>query len=343
MSTPPHAIGVHEHLTELHADAHTLDLGDVPDSADEASDATLRRRGAKRERMHEVDDDTESLASGAGALSGGAESARREHHNKHTRKCRARLKSKFDAVLDMLPPAPPSREVKHKVQVLEYAMHEFRALDSQLRGLEWALALHSHRQLLQWVSSFASVHSELSAALSPFIDLFCHKFGFVYAETWRLDGAHCFVERFAVCDAPWCTATQLEILSRAGDRFVRSKHMIHVDTPIVHSALTKLRPQLEHPNPPHAESDEDVRSRVLAEAGIATTLLVPVTVCADVVRFVAFHDIRERPVDEETRRMAAVIATSVGNAYNAAQHERNIRSEQLGSRANAAHSRATRS
>lgn len=289
---------LHEYLAALHDDAVNIDLsvplaslGPLPSDDDE--------------KLADEDpnaSDREQLQIQRPTSSGG----RREHHNKHTRRCRKRQKGKFDALLATLPPPADTREVKHKVQVLDYAMDAFRALDDELRALEWALALRSHTHLLRWTAASGG-------STEPFVELFLARMGFVYAETWRRSNdTTWFVERAVAHPTPWCGNQHTASIAAMGERLVRTQH-------VVNESCSPLAQALDCMQPVQLQGD---RSR--AEIGIATVLCVPVQLGGQVNRVIAFFDIRDRHIELETCRLAAVIAASIGNVACANEHERDV-------------------
>lgn len=334
------SVKLHEYLAALHADAAVIDLRAPPrteppgaivsDSEGGGGSVHGGRRGVKRERALVDDDESQG-------------SAKREHHNKHTRRCRARLKGKFDALLATLPPPPGAREVKHKVQILDYAMDALRALDDELRALEWALALRSQVHLLRWVAASARGATDLSAAAHPVVELLCARMGFVYAETLRpacvggnVDGTGVgaaspwFVERTHCQPHPWCGASTLERLAACGEAAQRQQHVIHPDICAPLSLSLERTAPVTHCGGP-------ATGQIRPELAAPTALLVPVPVVGQVRRIIVLFDVRERTVGPECVRLATVVAAAVGNVFISAEHQRNIRDKaQVGARGAAA-------
>ncbi len=305
---------LHEYLAALHDDAVNIDLS-LPDFS-------LGPLPSDDDSKHDDDEtsDRDQLVQRPTSTSG----ARREHHNKHTRRCRKRQKGKFDALLATLPTPADTREVKHKVQVLDYAMDAFRALDDELRALEWALALRSHAHLLRWTAASGG-------NTEPFVELFLARMGFVYAETWRRSNdSTWFVERAVAHPTPWCGNPHTATIAAMGERLVRTQQVISETYPPLAQALECMQP-VQH---------QGDTSR--AELGAATILCVPIQVGGEVNRIVAFFDVRDRIVEVETCRLAAVIAASIGNVACANEHERAVQNNTIVSGGRGASSRGAK-
>lgn len=343
--TPDEEMKLHTLLSEMHTDAQPVNLhagpathrparsacSDAPTEVDTV--ASPEHRAPKRERT--LVDETLALPGGATSMPHDGEdpSVRREHHNKHTRKCRKKLKDKFNSVVAMLPEPAANQEVKHKVQILDYTMEHFHKLNAELQELEMTHALQSNANMLAWIDQFAGVGDDISAALMRFLDLFCAERGWVYAEIWRpangLEEAgdpdaprDMFVEKFVVRESPWCPKHAADKLRGIADRFTRNQEVVPSTEHALQMTVHSLQPQVF--GGLSAFENGSQRAQLLAEAGVATSMLVPVIVDAEVVRIVAFHDTRDVRVGEEMKKLAMFVATSIGNAHNAAVVERAI-------------------
>lgn len=105
-------------------------------------------------------------------------------HNSHTRRCRAKVNTKFQELLSILPTPPPKTGVKHKAQILDYTIRVFREIYAKKLNLEAELALSSRAQLNMWVDSKVAPAKCLADILNPFMSLICTKENWQYAETW---------------------------------------------------------------------------------------------------------------------------------------------------------------
>ncbi len=164
----------------------------------------------------------------------------------HTRRCREKVNEKFARLLEALPAAPPGVEVKHKAQILEYAIRVFRRLLERRAELRVDIALASPSALARWAAS---------RPLSDFAALYARKHRWPYVETWR-DG----VLIAAHANAPHAHLRTLSacVTSQAG---------------IVGRVTASKRPEwLPHP---HDDAVVFPRASAAASAGVVLALGVP--------------------------------------------------------------------
>lgn len=106
----------------------------------------------------------------------------KQAHNSHTRRCRAKVNSKFKELMQILP--PPSNGIKHKAQILEYTIQIFRDYHAKKMSLEAELALSSRAHLNAWVEGVVTRSLSLQELLLPYLSLICTKGGWKYSEAW---------------------------------------------------------------------------------------------------------------------------------------------------------------
>lgn len=116
-------------------------------------------------------------------LSGG-DGQNKDMHNSHTRRCRAKVNSKFQELLSILPAPPPKTGIKHKAQILDYTIRVFREIHARKTLLEAELALSSRSQLHSWVQNVIVRSKSIQDALAPYLSLICTKGGWKYSEAW---------------------------------------------------------------------------------------------------------------------------------------------------------------
>lgn len=145
-------------------------------------------------------DDSDSMSVAPPATSGGGVAAtaatsaasgetgvrgmRKDVHNSHTRKCRAKVNTKFDELLTLLPPHPDSFQVKHKAQILDYTIHMYKRIQARKNQLEAELALSTRANLAAWVDTVVASSRTLPDALRPYLHLIAVQKRFRYAELW---------------------------------------------------------------------------------------------------------------------------------------------------------------
>jgi len=114
----------------------------------------------------------------------GVRGMRKDVHNSHTRKCRAKVNTKFDELLTLLPPHPDSFQVKHKAQILDYTIHMYKRIQARKNQLEAELALSTRANLAAWVDTVVASSRTLPEALRPYLHLIAVQKRFRYAELW---------------------------------------------------------------------------------------------------------------------------------------------------------------
>ncbi|GAB0494799.1 hypothetical protein MMPV_006095 [Pyropia vietnamensis] len=125
-----------------------------------------------------------TAASSAASAEPGVRGMRKDVHNSHTRKCRAKVNTKFDELLTLLPPHPDSFQVKHKAQILDYTIHMYKRIQARKNQLEAELALSTRANLAAWVDTVVASSRTLPEALQPYLHLIAVQKRFRYAELW---------------------------------------------------------------------------------------------------------------------------------------------------------------
>lgn len=340
-------------LAALHTDATAIDLAapfiSAPDNDndDENNKNVQAVRGVKREReLDNINIDADLYTTSED---------KREHHNKHTRRCRARLKSKFDSLMATLPvPLPVHGEVKHKVQILDYTIEVFERLDEELKLLEWNLALKSHKHLLKWIIAQED-------PVQAFVQLFCNKFGFVYAEVWSRRNKSGGGDKDGDNDNTTIingnnggnhhrTLSQGAAISNtngndgngnSADGWLVDKFSCHqtswVDeetlTEIITTAQKLIKSQTVLTNTNIGVDIQDgemyhptqiVPNHRVHSHNLRTCLLVPIFVMGDAAKIIALFDTRvNRTIERHVMQLAATIAGNIGNVFAANQHAHN--------------------
>mmetsp|Transcript_32976 Transcript_32976/g.129405 ORF Transcript_32976/g.129405 Transcript_32976/m.129405 type:complete len:293 (-) Transcript_32976:942-1820(-) len=108
----------------------------------------------------------------------------KDSNKSHTRKCREKVNDKFKQLLEELPMPPAGIELQHKAQILDYTIKTLKELSNRKTSLETELAFSSKKNLLRWVDNVISNAKNFPDAVKPFLDMFCTKKGWKYAELW---------------------------------------------------------------------------------------------------------------------------------------------------------------
>lgn len=236
----------------------------------------------------------------------------------HTRRCRAKVNNNFERLLGALPPPPSGVEVKHKAQILAYAIDRFRSVRCHNMRLEMQLALSSPYQMQRWVRSVVSSATSLTDALKPFMALICLTKSWKYAELWapsiRPGSDSTALKYIAGALPPTVVGEELNRL-----RTYRTKSRQYVFRPrsgVPGRVFLTMRPEwlpllndpVAFPRAPHA-----VRNKV------EVTFAVPVIVNGSVQMVVEFFDTAKREYDPYTLNMANEIADLFGKAFTGRQ------------------------
>lgn len=239
---------------------------------------------------------------------------RRDHHNTHTRRCRARLNWRFDALNRMLP-VPENAEVKHKVHILDHAIVGLKSLQAENDELRLLVALRSNAAVLDWIDSFAPQASNAVAALKPVLDMLTFVGGWPYAEIWtRKNGGRggMQMQHFAVK-----SSALLEPAMSALGRHAGQGSSVSEESDIVGHVFLNGCAQWSGSV---VEQCRDVsRRQMLSNARLRTCLALPVAIDGEITHVVAVYDIRERPEDSKLVEFASFVTGMVGNAFGAAQ------------------------
>lgn len=233
----------------------------------------------------------------------------------HTRRCRQKVNNNFERLLNALPPPPEGVEVKHKAQILSYAIERFRTVRCHNMHLEMQLAMSSPYQMRRWVQSVVGSANNLREALKPFMALICLTKKWKYAELWapqvKGGGKDAMILRYLTGALPPTLEgdelRRLKMYRSNSRKFVfkpRSGVPGRVFLTMRPEWLPLLNDEVAFPRAPYA-----VRHKV------EVTFAVPVIVNGSVQMVVEFFDTKRRDYDPETLNMANEIAAMFGKAY----------------------------
>lgn len=233
----------------------------------------------------------------------------------HTRRCRAKVNNNFERLLHALPPPPEGVEVKHKAQILAYAIDRFRAVRCHNMKLEMQLALSSPYQMQRWVRSVVTSANSLTDALKPFMALICLTRKWKYAELWaphQRPGRHGSTALKYITGALPPTVEGEELHRLRQYRFFSRKYVFRPRNGVPGRVFLTMRPEwlpllndpVAFPRAPHAVKHK-----------VEVTFAVPVVVNGSVQMVVEFFDTKRRDYDPETLNMANEVAVMFGKAF----------------------------
>ena len=307
------------------------------ESDDLAGSITSKRPGPNsRTQSQQLSKDTHSATDGQN----------KDTHNSHTRRCRAKVNSKFQELLQILPAPPPKTGIKHKAQILDYTIQVFRDMHAKKTMLEVELALSSRTQLNTWVENVVRRSISLQDALAPYLSLVCTKGRWKYSEAWvpvqepsknpnvtdGVQGISGESQIFTPLSFPTGPHSKL----RLGCAVVPS--LGNTDDPDLQMKLEKFREKsrpygckarVDLPGRimctmrpewlPSLEDDEAFqRARLAKEASLVVCFGVPVFVRGHVAAVAVFFDTEQRPYDAKCVDLADNVAILLGNSFGAA-------------------------
>lgn len=271
-------------------------------------------------------------------------------HNSHTRRCRAKVNSKFKELLEVLPPPPPETGVKHKAQILEYTIRIYRDYHARKTSLEAELALSSRSHLNGWVEGVVARALSLQDLLAPYLRLICTKGGWKYSEAWvssqdTLEGDE---SPIAATDmsansrllTPANAAIRPNSKLRLGLAIIPS--LGNTDDPDLQTKLERFRDKsrsygckarfdlpgrvlcTRHPEwlPSLEDSEVFQRARLASEASLVMGFGVPVFVRSNVAAVAMFFDTERRPYDAKFVDLANDVASLLGESYGSPSNPR---------------------
>ncbi|KAI0567243.1 hypothetical protein FGB62_3g250 [Gracilaria domingensis] len=102
----------------------------------------------------------------------------------HTKMCRDRLNNMFERLKQTLPPAPSDMEVKHKAQVLDYAIYVLKSMVERTSQLEIELAVSSNKATMEWIAKLVDRANSFPDAADEVMRLFTRRRSWKHAELW---------------------------------------------------------------------------------------------------------------------------------------------------------------
>lgn len=235
--------------------------------------------------------------------------SRRDHHNTHTRRCRARLNWRFDALHAMLPSLPGKEIPRHKVHVLDHAISALTALRAENDNLRFQVALRSPSDIARWVDDVVARSGDSKEALACVLQLLCYQGRWCYAEVWAMCEGGIKVERALMR----CSAVSEKAFSdvqRHADGYVAMMELEFAGRAFLAGCAQWERDCV-------LACLDAKRVEMLLGAKVRTGLAVPVPVDGESGYVVALYDVRERKEDCKVVDFATFVAAAFGNCIGA--------------------------
>lgn len=267
-------------------------------------------------------------------------------HNSHTRRCRAKVNSKFQELLGILPTPPPKTGIKHKAQILDYTIRVFRDIHARKTQLEADLALSSRGHLNAWVNNIVSRSVSLQDVLAPFLSLICTKGCWKYSEAWvtaqepqHTDLRATSIEGASMDRSAFANMNNFAIgpnsKLRLGLAVIPS--LGNTDDPDLHVKLERFRDRsrpygckarIDLPGrimctmrpewlPSLEDNEAFQRARLATDATLSVCFGIPIFVRGHVAAVAMFFDTEQRAYDAKCVDLADNVAALLGSAFGA--------------------------
>lgn len=269
----------------------------------------------------------------------------KDTHNSHTRRCREKVNSKFRELLSVLPSPPPKTGIKHKAQILDYAIRVYRDIHARKTLLEAELALSSRSQLNAWVEGIVMRSTTLQDALAPYLSLVCTKGGWKYSEAWipaqepmqssanmgkveGMSGESTILTPATLVSGPTARLrlglAVIPSLGNTDDPDLQSKlerfrdksrsYQCKARVDLPGRVMCTMRPEWL---PSLGDQEAFQRARLAHNSTLVVCFGVPVFVRGHIAAVAVFFDTEQRPYDAKCVDLADNIAGLLGNAFGA--------------------------
>lgn len=235
----------------------------------------------------------------------------------HTKQCRDRLNNAFERLKHTLPPPAPGVEVKHKAQVLDYAIMVFKGIVSRTSELEIELAVSSNKATMEWIWKVVSRMDTLAQAAEEVMRLFIRRRGWLHAELWtatkRPGSKANDVDDSVVLSLCMGVENDGGGEERGGLMgFSKASEKLHFRAKegVPGRVWSSMRPEWVT-----GLTDEKRfrRCELARKYGLKVCLGVPVTITGRVDGVMCFYDVKHRPYDTQCLELAVRLAWALGN------------------------------
>lgn len=246
----------------------------------------------------------------------------------HTKMCRDRLNNMFVRLRHTLPPAPAGVEVKHKAQVLDYAIAVLQSMVDRTAQLEMELAVSSNKATMDWISKLVARTDSFPEAAQEVMKLFARRRSWKHAELWvaerSSEPSSGSLEEATLLRL--CTSVSNDAYGMGApnlDRFSQQSksYTFKPNEGVQGRVWSAMRPEwvtgLTDPK-------NFKRSSLAREHGVKVCLAVPVTITGKIEAVMCFYDTKHRPYDTQCRELAMRLAWAWGNAVGGKRAKVNI-------------------
>lgn len=249
-----------------------------------------------------------SVAGSAGPGSGGLS---------HTKLCRDRLNNMFERLRHTLPPAPPGVEVKHKAQVLDYAIMVLKTMVERTSQLEVELAVSSNKATMEWITKLIYRVDSFPDTAEEVMRMFAKRRGWLHAELWTV-GKRAGHEESSELEGSvvlqFCSAVSNELAdgpSLAGFSKESSSLTFRPPEGVQGRVWSSMRPEWVTGL---SDLESFRRTGLARKYGVKVCLGVPITITGKIEGIMCFYDVKHRPYDTQCLELAMRLAWALGNA-----------------------------
>lgn len=246
----------------------------------------------------------------------------------HTKMCRDRLNNMFEQLRHTLPPAPAGVEVKHKAQVLDYAIAVLKSMVDRTSQLEVELAVSSNKATMDWISKLVNRVDSFPEAAKEVMKLFSKRRGWRHAELWtagrKKSGSDADPEESTVLS--FCTSVARD--SSMNDT-VSLEQFSKESGPYVFNAMEGVQGRVWSSMRPEwvtglTDEKKFRRASLAGRYGVKVCLAVPVTITGKIEAVMCFYDVKHRPYDVQCLELAMRLAWALGNAVGGKRAKMNV-------------------
>lgn len=246
----------------------------------------------------------------------------------HTKMCRDRLNNMFERLRCTLPPAPAGVEVKHKAQVLDYAIMVLKGMVNHTSQLEIELAVSSNKATMEWISKLVSNVDTFLEAAEEVMRLFTKRRSWKHAELW-IAGKTPIPEGSDPEEATlltYGTSVVNEALGRGANSLEQfskesESYAFRAKEGVPGRVWSAMRPEWVTGL---TDGSNFKRSNLARKHGVKVCLAVPVTITGKIEAVMCFYDVKHRPYDTQCRELAMRLAWALGNAVGGKRAKVNV-------------------
>ena len=260
---------------------------------------------------------------------GGGGSAAQSGALSHTKMCRDRLNNMFEKLRHTLPPAPPGVEVKHKAQVLDYAIGVLKDMVERTSQLEIELAVSSNKATMDWISKLVDKVDSFADAAEQVMRLFARRRGWKHSELWiatkrptkqNADPEQSILltfNRFVVNEAMVSPGdVNLAMFSKESESYAfRAKQGVQG------RVWSSMRPEWVTGL---SDAKNFHRATLARKYGLKVCLAFPITVTGKIEAVMCFYDTKHRPYDTQCLELGLRLAWALGNAVGGKRAKVNV-------------------